>query len=236
MTAGRRVEPVYLQGGYMARNPTWHVEDSAWKAAQVRKALERHGLAPRTVCEVGCGAGAILKDLEQTVPSIERLVGYDISPDAHALSAAHRSERLDFKLGDLTDEAPSVTFDLLLLLDVIEHVEDYLGFLRALRGRGERVILNIPLDLTALSLVRGKLAEWREQLGHLHYFTRQSAIASVRHAGYEIDDAFYGWHTIDRPAGRRAALMAVPRRALMRVNEDLSQTLLGGASLVLLAH
>ena len=53
----------YTTGSYLESNPDWHVEDSAWKAEQVQAMLDRHSIAPRTVCEVGCGAGEVLRQL-----------------------------------------------------------------------------------------------------------------------------------------------------------------------------
>ena len=46
---------LYLDGGYCANNPDWHTGDSPWKAAHVVAMLDRHRLAPKTICEVGCG-------------------------------------------------------------------------------------------------------------------------------------------------------------------------------------
>src|SRR5256885_1898613 len=53
----------HLNGEYFRRNPTWHVEHSAWKAENVLKMLAGHQLEPRTVCDVGCGAGEVLRRL-----------------------------------------------------------------------------------------------------------------------------------------------------------------------------
>ena len=53
----------YEDGRYAAANPTWHEEDSPWKAGRIASLLARHGLLPATmatVAEVGCGAaGAV---------------------------------------------------------------------------------------------------------------------------------------------------------------------------------
>ncbi len=76
----------YVGGEYLGHNPTWHVEDSAWKAEQILAALKRNGLHPATVCEVGCGAGEILSQLHARLPSHVVFTGYEISPQAHALA------------------------------------------------------------------------------------------------------------------------------------------------------
>ena len=51
----------YRDGSYLAANPTWGIEDAAWKAIQVDRMLRKHRLSPATIIDVGCGAGYVLK-------------------------------------------------------------------------------------------------------------------------------------------------------------------------------
>jgi hypothetical protein len=69
-------------GEYLEYNPTWHAEDSAWKADQIYKLLKKNNIHPRMVAEIGCGAGAVLSDLSQKdgLGRGVRFKGYDISP------------------------------------------------------------------------------------------------------------------------------------------------------------
>jgi ubiquinone/menaquinone biosynthesis C-methylase UbiE len=60
---------IYETGEYLERNPSYHVEDSAWKARQILEMIRRNALEPRTVCEIGCGAGEILKQLQSSMPA-----------------------------------------------------------------------------------------------------------------------------------------------------------------------
>ena len=59
---------IYTSGEYAAKNPTYHVEDSAWKAHQILKIIQRNNLQPLSICEVGCGAGEILRQLQSNLP------------------------------------------------------------------------------------------------------------------------------------------------------------------------
>ncbi len=34
---------------YLQANPTWHIEDSPWKATQILKMLDRNKLQPKSV-------------------------------------------------------------------------------------------------------------------------------------------------------------------------------------------
>jgi len=116
--------------------------------------------------------------------------GYDISPQAFELCQARANDRLHFKLMDFLLEKDA-QFDLLLMIDLIEHLEDYYGFLKAVKPRSRYKMLHIPLDLSVHAMLRPrKLPYVRRLSGHLHYFTKETALASLRDAGYEILDSF----------------------------------------------
>ncbi len=83
------------------------------------------------------------------------------------------------------------TFDLVLLMDVIEHVEDCFGFLRSVRQRTKYVVAHIPLDLSVLSLMIDTPMANRRSAGHLHYFTKSTALALLTDTGYTVLDSFY---------------------------------------------
>ena len=52
---------LYSNGTYLEKNPLWYSDESPFKAAQILRMLERHRLKPKTIAEVGCGAGKCSK-------------------------------------------------------------------------------------------------------------------------------------------------------------------------------
>jgi 2-polyprenyl-3-methyl-5-hydroxy-6-metoxy-1,4-benzoquinol methylase len=159
---------LYASGKYLEMNPSWHVEESAWKAQQIVRMLARHRLRPQSVAEVGCGAGEVLRQLQLAMDPDVVLTGYDISPQAIALCQPRANSRLHFIQSDFTAEPASTHFDLLLVMDVIEHLEDYYAFLRAIRPHGSYTILHIPLELSAQTILRpGGLLHTQIAYGHL---------------------------------------------------------------------
>lgn len=227
---------MYRNGTYLENNATWHVQDSPWKAEQVLKMLDRHALRPRRICEVGCGAGEILRQLHQRMPVDTEFDGYDISPQAYELCRAREQERLHFHLADLLEE--DVYYDLVMAIDVFEHIEDFYGFLRRLRGKGEYKLFHIPLDLSVQTVLRMKpILHIRKTAGHIHYFTKDTALASLQHAGYEIIDHFYTGSALELPKrGLSGNLMKIPRRLFSAIDQDLAVRVLGGYSLMVLAR
>lgn len=128
---------------------------------------------------------------------------------------------------------------MLLCIDVFEHVPDYLSFLERLRGRASRFIFHIPLDLSALSLLRpARLMKTRYGVGHLHMFTAETALAVLKDTGYETLDSFFtaGGLELEKNQKRlRTVLANLPRRVLGKFSPRLAARILGGYSLLVFA-
>jgi 2-polyprenyl-3-methyl-5-hydroxy-6-metoxy-1,4-benzoquinol methylase len=78
-------------------------------------------LARKSVLEVGCATGALLQALRQHSPSM--LIGIDIAAEQVAYGRQHYG--LDLRCGKLEEAGlPAAQFDLIIMLDVIEHASD----------------------------------------------------------------------------------------------------------------
>jgi len=236
LSSGTKITERYNDSGYLQSNPTWHAEDSPWKARQVMRILERNAITPGTLCEVGCGAGEILVNLSRQM-KLERVEGYDLSADAYAICSAKSQGNLRFFHQDINDT--EAHYDVLICMDVFEHVEDYLGFVRNLGARAEYKIFHVPLDIHVNSLFRNGMMRGRAAVGHLHYFVAETALATIEDAGLEIVDSFFTAPFArdgvpHKTAGAR--LMAVPRRVLFSLSPNLLSKTLGGCSLLVLAR
>ncbi len=243
---------LYTSSEYLRRNPLWHADESPWKAKYVLQMMARNGIAPRSICDVGCGAGEVLKRVQEGMNHDCELVGYDISPSAFALCQGRENERLHFKLADIRRE-DNARFDLILIMDVLEHLEDYFSFLRELRPRSVYKIIHIPLDISARTVLRGQLSEFRAAYGHLHYFTKDVAIQMLIDAGYEVVDSMYTWQSnslgfvwkenqgnprklLRRLLGFAAReILAAPSRICFAIHPDLAARVLGRWRLLVLA-
>lgn len=231
----KKFEEIYTQGTYLENNPTWHSEDSGWKAKQILTIIERNSLQPSSVCEIGCGSGEILNQLYLQMPEDVMFAGYEISSQAFKLCQGKEKDRLKYYLRDvILDE--NAFFDILLCIDVFEHVEDYLGFLRNLRNKSQYKIFHIPLDISVISVLRReKLLMERQKLGHIQYFTKETGLATLQDTGYEIIDYFYTANSIELQAKSWMNLLArFPRKIMYYLNKDIAVRLLGGYSLLVL--
>ena len=138
-------------------------------------------------------------------------------------------------VADISQEKDTF-FDLILVLDVIEHVEDYFGFLNGIRPKGDLKIFHIPLDLSVQALLRKRgLLKRREMYGHLQYFTKDTALETLKDVGYEILDFFYTPRCIELGAEFAQKVVRLPRKICFAIHQDLTVRILGGYSLLVLA-
>jgi len=221
---------MYNDGRYSSKNPGWHENDAPWKATQVLSTLGDRNFRPESIVDIGCGTGGVLEVIAGTLNGT-RLVGYD--PSSQAIRMVERSDRVELRVG--TPKDVHEHYDLLLNLDVFEHVEDYIGFLRSLRPIADWFMFHIPLDVSAQSVIRERpLLTARSTVGHLHYFTRRTALASLETAGFKIVcDRLLLPNDMPRQAKTRIA--NIPRNLGRRLMPELSARILGGSTLLVLA-
>jgi hypothetical protein len=230
------MDTIYTDGTYLRNNPDWHVDDSPWKAKHIARILERNRLAPMSVCEVGCGGGEILRSLSTELDPRATFHGYEISPVAFSICSKKADDKFRFKLANLLEE--EAHFDLVMAIDVFEHVEDYFGFLRKLRTKARYKLFHIPLEMSVLEVARAKpIMHQRRSVGHIHYYSKETALAALEDTGYRIIDHFYTSGRTDLGhLGWKSRLMKWPRHALYALNPDWAARWLGGYSLLVLAE
>jgi hypothetical protein len=232
---------LYTDGRYLAANPTWHEEDSPWKAAQIIRMIERNKLAPSTIREVGCGTGEVLARVHDHFSGAVACTGHEISPDAFSRAKRKERDRLQFRNDDLFECSESI--DMLLVIDVFEHVRDVYGFVSKCQKRARHKIYHIPLDISVNSVLRASFAfpvnSSRNAVGHLHFFTAESALMLLHETGHRITDRFYTHPIVEltpvHPSVRRQ-ITNIPRRVLSAWSPALAARLLGGLSLLVLAE
>jgi cyclopropane fatty-acyl-phospholipid synthase-like methyltransferase len=230
------MQDMYQSQAYAELNPTWHEEDAPWKARQIEAILRKSGLDLTSICEVGCGTGEILLTLAKAFPSAA-FTGYEISSHAYERAKRKETDRVRFAFGDFLEMETEV-YDLVILADVIEHVEDYIKFIKALKTRSRYKVFHIPLDLSVQSVLRGwPIMGLRKDVGHLHYFFKDTALATLKDCGYTIVDYRYTASRLELPnQAFTSRLMRLPRQVLHSLSPDFAVRLLGGYSLLVLAE
>jgi hypothetical protein len=107
-----------------------------------------------------------------------------------------------------------------------------------MRTKGRYKLFHIPLDLSVLSVARrGKLLAMRRRVGHIHYFTKDLALALLADTGYRVLDHFYTSGSTELGGlGWKSRLLKWPREALFAIHPDAAVRIFGGYSLLVLAE
>lgn len=150
-----------------------------------REIIAHLDLAGKAVLDVGCASGALLYLLRER--HARELVGIDSAEYPIGFGIEHYG--LDLRCTALEQaQLPNAHFDLITLIDVIEHVEDVNSFMAELRRvlkPGGNVFIITP-NYLALSLARDEWTCLYKDFEHLQYFSEQSLREVCRSVGIRI--------------------------------------------------
>jgi SAM-dependent methyltransferase len=152
--------------------------------------------------EIGCGSGGTMRWL-RGCRTVQYAVGIELEPHQAALAA--EAFNLVLTGNAETLDIPSGGFDLIIILDVLEHLVGPWAMVRRLHSAlnmGGVIIASIPNVghySVAIPLLRGK---WEyEDAGlldrtHLRFFTKRTAFDLVTRPGLVIEKSDRVWHPI----------------------------------------
>lgn len=220
---------IYKNQKYLKNNPNWHIEDSPYKVDLVLKAIQRSNIKFDNMLDIGCGAGMVVRILSEKYPR-KFFYGIDISPDASKFWKNINIPNL--KYSNDSDKY----FDVAICLDVFEHVEDYIGFLRSIKVKAKFFIFNIPLDMNIVKLLSPGIRYARKNVGHLHYFNSFTALETLKLSGYIIIDSYLSAAFLKtRPRNIKQLFLLIPRLFTLILGKNFGSILFGGTSLVVTA-
>ena len=226
---------IYSNKIYLNTNSNWHQEDSPFKVSVVKKMMNKNNIKFNTCADVGCGAGLITELLSNVYPNIS-FVGFDLSKDVYLFwEERSKKKNLKFINGDVFDFDRS--FDLILCLDVFEHVEDYFRFLKKLKKSGRKFIFNIPLDMNVVKVITNGIKLARTEVGHLHYFNQYTALETLKDCGFKVIDSFLSTAFLSVPPRNVRQLALLPLRLFTLIfGKSFAARIFGGQSLVVYAE
>ena len=181
-----------------------------WRHQVLLRQLCRANRSIRNGLEIGCGHGVVREMLERdlAIP----IDGCDLNE--HALQMANKGEgRL--LVYDIFDEDASLlhAYDMILLMDVIEHIDDDLGFLNAALKHLKPeaiVVINVPAHMPLYS-------KYDEVAGHKRRYNTANIKELFRAARVEpISVVQWGFSLIALLLVRKAILSFVSRERTIR--------------------
>lgn len=152
-----------------------------------------------TVLDIGCGIGVLAFELSRKTGA--RVLGIDLNADSIQFARSRfQSGLVEFVVGDALEHLPAGDFDVVVLSNVLEHIEKRVAFLSKIRNkiRPKKVLIRVPL------LEREWQVAQKRELGmfffsdHTHFteYTVDSFAQEVQAGGLKIQYQEIRWGEI----------------------------------------
>lgn len=172
--------------------------DQAWLAW---RDMQRYAPAPRylrrmvlrelarlrfdSLLDVGCGEGSLLKMVADAHPAA-KLGGCELSETALRLCRETLPSCTFLKLDLERDDVVGLAYDVVLCVQVLEHLRDDVTALRKLHSLCRRAAI--------ISVPGGKLDEHSRKNGHYRHYTKRDLVEKMRRVGFRVTRVFNcGW-------------------------------------------
>ncbi len=160
------------------------MENRSLQMRRITREIREAHPAARTLLDIGAGIGLMVDEA--------RKAGFEamgIEPSRSLVAAGKRLLGVDLVQGVFPHPAvASRRFDVISLVDVIEHVRDPVGLMRdcgqALSEDGLLAVVTPDVASAAARLMGHRW--WHLRLAHVGYFDRRSMAIAARNAGLEI--------------------------------------------------
>jgi len=149
----------------------------------LRQALAAHPAA-RTVLDIGAGTGTLVAEAERA-----GLEAVGVEPSRAFVQRARAANQVDVVQGVFPHPAlAGRTFDLVFLVDVLEHVPEPVELLRAaahaLAPGGVVLVITPDVGSAVARRLRGRW--WHFRIAHVGYFNQRSLAKAARRAGLKV--------------------------------------------------
>jgi len=153
-----------------------------------------------SMAEIGCATGELIGNFP--ADSHVRKTAFDVSPK-NIETARQRFPSVRFLEEDFRNSRE--TFDIVILSDVLEHVLDDVEFLRDAAQHARIVLVNLPLEDSAINWFRKYGPE--DESGHLRKYSASDGYELFRKAGLRVISSQQIWiHETDFEQQRRVLM------------------------------
>jgi 2-polyprenyl-3-methyl-5-hydroxy-6-metoxy-1,4-benzoquinol methylase len=174
-------------------------------ASVLAKRLEKQGIHPKhrimnyhqffveniskndIVLDIGCGNGALTYDVAKKAKEV---VGIDAEEKSIKFANKnYKRENLKFIIGDSIEYKFNRKFDVVILSNVLEHIENRTEFLRKIRNLAPKILIRAPMiNRDWLVLYKKEMdLEWRADKTHYIEYTLESFQEELQKANLKID-------------------------------------------------
>ncbi len=151
------------------------------------------------VLDIGCGHGALAHSIASQCRA--NVTAMDIAEmNIQMANERHRHEKVTFLLGDVLTDLPQQKYDILVMSNVLEHLEKRVEFLQQMQNQAqpERWLIRVPMFERdwRVPLKKELGLEWRLDSTHYTEYTMESFQEEIHKAGLLIDYLEVRWGEI----------------------------------------
>lgn len=141
-----------------------------------------------SVLDIGCGNGALTYDVAKKV---KKVVGIDLNEKNISIAKRRYSrENIEYIHGNVLTEFPDKKFDVVILSNVLEHIEKRVEFLNSLKEKAPKFLIRVPmLNRSWIDVYKKELGlQYRLDKTHFVEYTFESFKEELDRAGLSILD------------------------------------------------
>lgn len=133
---------------------------------------------PETILDAGCGEGHVIYFLQKHLNKKIKFTGFDNSENAIKIAKELTGKNKNFFQGNLYDiSLEDKSFDLVLAMEVLEHLEEYKKAIIELeRVSSKYCLISVPLEpfFSIGNLLTGNnIKRWGKDLDHVNFWNKQ---------------------------------------------------------------
>ena len=139
------------------------------------------------VLDIGCGNGELAFDISKRVAQVTAV---DIDPAKIAVATKkYVGPNIVYRVADATKDLGNETFDVVILSNVLEHIEHRVDFLKSIKPLAQKFLIRVPMfDRDWIPLYKKELGlEWRLDLTHYTEFTEKTFRREIADADMHIE-------------------------------------------------
>jgi 2-polyprenyl-3-methyl-5-hydroxy-6-metoxy-1,4-benzoquinol methylase len=141
---------------------------------------------PSGAPHIGCGNGALAYDVAGKAGQVIAIDKSSINIQTAQMNYAR--ENIEYITGDATRVTLKDNFDVIILSNVLEHIEERVDFLAAVKKYAPKILLRVPmLNRDWITLYKKELGiEWRLDKTHFTEYTVESLLKELSEGGVEL--------------------------------------------------
>ena len=139
------------------------------------------------VLDIGCGNGALTFEIAKKA---KKVVGIDL--DEKNIKIARKkywAPNIEYLVGDATKDCPDQKFDVIILSNVLEHIENRVEFLQKIKNLAPKFLIRVPMiNRDWITLYKKELGvEWRLDKTHYIEYTLENFKKELKKAGLDLE-------------------------------------------------